>query len=117
MLSLSKHDVAIRFTNNNRMPAYVIVNVDTKHLAEYERYKEMAQETVAEYGGRYMVRGGKMQVLEGSWNPTRIVVLEFPSYERAVEWWHSTEYGPAKALRQRLSTTDMILVDGYQLKP
>ncbi|MBV9057346.1 MAG: DUF1330 domain-containing protein, partial [Candidatus Eremiobacteraeota bacterium] len=64
------------------MSAYIIVNVDTTHPKEYERYKEMAQETVARYGGRYIVRGGTMQVLEGSWNPTRIVVLEFPSYER-----------------------------------
>jgi uncharacterized protein (DUF1330 family) len=95
------------------MPAYVIVNVDTKHPEEYERYKEMAQRTVEQYGGRYIVRGGEMNVLDGSWQPTRVVVLEFPSYERAHEWWHSTEYAPAKELRQRLSTTDLLIVDGY----
>jgi uncharacterized protein (DUF1330 family) len=99
------------------MPAYVIVNVDTKHPEEYERYKEMAQETVAQYGGRYIVRGGNMELLEGSWTPTRIVILEFPSYERAREWWHSAEYAPAKELRQRLSTTDLLIVDGYYLPP
>jgi uncharacterized protein (DUF1330 family) len=98
-----------------KMPAYVIVNVDTKHPEQYEEYKEMAQATVAQYGGRYIVRGGKMEMLEGAWSPTRIVVLEFPSYERAHEWWHSTEYAPAKALRQRLSTTDLLIVDGYDL--
>ncbi len=95
------------------MPAYVIVNVHTAHPQEYEHYKDMAQKTVAQYGGRYLVRGGKMKVLEGSWEPTRIVVLEFPSYEKALEWWHSTEYAPAKALRQKLSTTDLLIVEGY----
>jgi uncharacterized protein (DUF1330 family) len=95
------------------MSAYVIVNVDTKHPQEYERYKEMAQKTVAQYGGRYLVRGGQMNVLEGLWEPTRIVILEFPSYEKAHEWWHSTEYAPAKQLRQRLSATDLLIVEGY----
>lgn len=95
------------------MPAYVIVNVDTKHPEEYEHYKELAQRTVALYGGRYLARGGQMDVLEGSWAPTRIVILEFDSYERASQWWHSAEYAPAKALRQRLSTTDLLIVDGY----
>jgi uncharacterized protein (DUF1330 family) len=96
------------------MSAYVIVNVDTKHPQEYEHYKQMAQETVAQYGGRYLVRGGQMNVLEGSWEPTRIVVLEFPSYKKAHEWWHSAEYAPAKELRQRLSTTDLLIVEGYE---
>jgi uncharacterized protein (DUF1330 family) len=99
------------------MSAYVIVNVDTKHPEEYERYKEMAQKTVAEYGGRYLARGGRMQLLEGSWKPTRIVILEFPSYEKAHAWWHSGEYAFAKALRQRLSTTDLLIVDGYVQGP
>ncbi|HMF29224.1 MAG TPA: DUF1330 domain-containing protein [Candidatus Cybelea sp.] len=96
------------------MSAYVIVNVDTKNPKEYERYKEMAEETVAQYGGRYLARGGQMKVLEGSWEPTRIVILEFPSYEKAHEWWHSAEYAPAKELRQRLSTTDLLIVEGYR---
>ncbi len=97
------------------MPAYVIVNVHTEHPQEYERYKEIAEKTVAQYGGRYLVRGGQMNVLEGSWEPTRIVVLEFPTYEKAHEWWQSAEYAPAKELRQRLSTTDLLIVDGYRM--
>jgi uncharacterized protein (DUF1330 family) len=95
------------------MPAYVIVNVSTRDPEQYERYKQMAQETVAQFGGRYLVRGGKMQVLEGAWAPTRIVVLQFESYERALAWWHSAEYAPAKQLRQSLSVTDLVIVDGY----
>jgi uncharacterized protein (DUF1330 family) len=95
------------------MSAYVIVNVNTNQPEEYEHYKEMAQKIVAQYGGRYLARGGPMSVLEGTWNPTRIVILEFPTYEKALEWWHSAEYAPAKELRQRLSTTDLLIVDGY----
>jgi uncharacterized protein (DUF1330 family) len=95
------------------MSAYVIVNVDTRQPEEYERYKEMAQKTVAQYGGRYIARGGPMSVLEGTWTPTRIVILEFPTFEKAHEWWQSAEYAPAKELRQRLSTTDLLIVDGY----
>ena len=96
------------------MPAYVIVNVNTSDPEKYEDYKKMAQETVTKFGGRYLVRGGAMKVLEGSWNPTRIVVLEFDSYERANAWWHSEEYAPAKELRQSLSTTDLLVVDGFE---
>jgi uncharacterized protein (DUF1330 family) len=99
------------------MPAYVIVNVDTKHPGEYEHYKEMAQKTVAQYGGRYLVRGGRMMMMEGTWRPTRIVVLEFPTYEQAHKWWHSDEYAPAKVLRQRLATSDLLIIDGYSPDP
>jgi uncharacterized protein (DUF1330 family) len=55
-----------------------------------------------------------MKVLEGQWSPTRLVVLVFDSFEKAHEWWESEAYAPAKALRQRLSTTDMVLVDGWE---
>jgi uncharacterized protein (DUF1330 family) len=95
------------------MAAYVIVNVATADPTQYETYKELAQRTVAQYGGRYVARGGTMRVLEGSWQPTRIVILKFETFERALEWWNSPEYAAAKALRQRISTTDIVLVDGY----
>ncbi|HXO17700.1 MAG TPA: DUF1330 domain-containing protein [Candidatus Dormibacteraeota bacterium] len=95
------------------MSAYVIVNVDTTDPVKYEEYKTMAQDAVARFGGRYLVRGGKMNVVEGDWRPTRIVILEFDSFDTATAWWESELYAPAKALRQRLSTTDMVIVDGY----
>ena len=62
------------------------------------------------YDGRYVIRGGQCETLEGDWTPGRFVMLEFPSRERAREWWESPEYAPAKAIRQAISTTDMILV-------
>lgn len=95
------------------MPAYVIVDVDTDRPEEYEEYKRMAQQVVADYGGRYLVRGGRMRIAEGAWKPTRIVILQFDSYERAIEWWESPDYAPAKALRQKLANSDLVIVDGY----
>ena len=94
------------------MSAYVIVNVDTRDPQRYEGYKAMAQDAVKAFGGRYLARGGRMKVVEGDWRPTRMVVLEFESFDRAVEWWESVLYAPAKALRQSLSATDMVIVDG-----
>ena len=84
------------------MAAYVLVNVDTSNPVEYEEYKAMAQDAVARFGGRYLVRGGRMKVLEGGWTPKRLVVLVFDSFELANEWWESELYAPAKRLRQRL---------------
>jgi uncharacterized protein (DUF1330 family) len=94
------------------MPAYVVVDITVRDKAEYERYKGAAAAAVAAYGGRYLVRGGNVQVLEGSWLPPRFVILEFPTAEAARAWWASSEYGPAKALRQRVADTNMILVEG-----
>jgi uncharacterized protein (DUF1330 family) len=94
------------------MPAYVVVDITVRDKAEYERYKGAAAAAVAAYGGRYLVRGGNVQVLEGSWLPPRFVILEFPTVEAARAWWASSEYAPAKALRQRIADTNMILVEG-----
>jgi uncharacterized protein (DUF1330 family) len=64
------------------------------------------------YGGRYLVRGGAAETLEGSWVPKRLVILEFPNTQRARDWWSSPEYAAAKALRQSCASTLMILVEG-----
>lgn len=94
------------------MPAYVVVNVTVRDRDAYERYKRLATESVALYGGRYLVRGGGTEILEGEWRPSRFVILEFPTVERGRAWWTSREYGPAKALRQSCADTDMLLVEG-----
>ena len=94
------------------MPAYVVVEVTVKDAETYERYKQLAPPAIGLYGGRYLARGGKTEVLEGTWDTPRFVILEFPSYERAREWWSSPEYAPAKALRQASTSTDMLLVEG-----
>jgi uncharacterized protein (DUF1330 family) len=94
------------------MPAYLIVEVEVTDPAGYAGYKKMVPPTLAAYGGRFLVRGGECETLEGEWRPKRIVVLEFPSVARAKEWWASPEYRAAKALRQRTAKTQMIVVEG-----
>ena len=94
------------------MPAYVIAHIDVKDPVRYEDYKKMSPVSIEKFGGRFVARGGKTEVLEGTWQPKRLVLLEFPSVERAREWWASAEYAPAKALRQATSIGDMIIVEG-----
>ena len=94
------------------MAAYVVVQVDVTDPVRYEDYKRMVPASMAKYGGRFIVRGGRTETLEGSWAPSRFVLVEFPSMERARAWWASEEYAEAKALRQATSSTEMILVEG-----
>jgi uncharacterized protein (DUF1330 family) len=94
------------------MSAYVVVNITVRDRETYERYKQLAAPAVATYGGRYLVRGGPTECLEGSWRPSRFVILEFPSVEAGQAWWASPEYEPAKALRQSCAETEMVLVEG-----
>lgn len=94
------------------MSAYVIVDIVVHDPGRYEEYKRLAGPTVLQYGGRYVVRGGHTEKLEGSREPHRVVVLEFPTLGRAREWWNSPEYAPAKAIRLQVATSDMILVEG-----
>jgi len=94
------------------MPAYIIVEVDVTNPTLYEDYKKLTPGSLIPYDGKFIVRGGQTQTLEGDWTPGRIVVLEFPSAEKAQAWWSSEGYAPAKAIRQSASTTRMILVEG-----
>lgn len=94
------------------MPAYIVVNVDVKDPERYARYRDMAPPSIARYGGRYIARGGATEVLEGTYQPKRFVILEFPDADRARAWWSSPEYAEGKKLRQASASTDMILVEG-----
>jgi uncharacterized protein (DUF1330 family) len=94
------------------MPVFVVVQIDVHDPVTYEGYKEMATATIGMYGGRYALRGGSVKTLEGTWNPKRLVILEFPTAERAQAWWDSPEYAGPKAIRQRCANTEMILVEG-----
>jgi uncharacterized protein (DUF1330 family) len=96
------------------MPAYVVLDVVVRDPVRYERYKQLAAPTVAAYGGRYLVRGGATETLEGGWRPSRLVILEFPTIQRGQAWWTSPEYAPAKAIRQSCAETQMLLVDGLE---
>jgi uncharacterized protein (DUF1330 family) len=92
--------------------AYVVVQITVENQVVYERYKRLAPPSIAAHGGRYLARGGKSEVLEGAWQPSRLVVLEFPSPERARAWWNSPEYAEAKSLRRQSAHTDMRLIEG-----
>lgn len=94
------------------MAAYVMVDIEIQDPVMYEEYRRVAPPSIAVYGGRYIVRGGAVDVLEGDWHPQRVVVLEFPTVERARAWWSSPEYAPAKAIRQASAHTEMIVVGG-----
>ncbi len=94
------------------MSAYVIVDIEVHDPDRYEEYKKMAFATVSAYDGEYVVRGGRAEGLEGDWEPRRVVMLRFPSFERAKEWWASKDYAPAKALRQATADSRMMVVEG-----
>jgi uncharacterized protein (DUF1330 family) len=101
------------------MSAYVISEVDVKDAAGFEAYRTLAARTIAQYGGRYLVRGGAAEVAEGGPPPKNIIVVEFPSMVRLREWYASPEY--AEALKHRRTALDrrLIFVEGVppQVKP
>lgn len=94
------------------MAAYMIFDVTVNDPETYEGYKKLTPVTLTLYDGKFVVRGGIAETIEGNWKPGRVVVLEFPSAERAREWWNSPEYAPAKTIRQSAAFTNMILVEG-----
>jgi uncharacterized protein (DUF1330 family) len=94
------------------MRAYVIVEISIHDPVLYEEYKKLTPDSIAEYGGKFVVRGGRTLPMEGDWRPQRIVVAEFPSMERAEEWWHSDNYEKAKKIRHASADTKMIIVEG-----
>ena len=95
------------------MSAYVIVEIEVTDPVGYEEYKQQAAATVHKYGGKYIVRGGKTEVLEGGWKPKRIVVLEFPTIERAKEWLNCPEYAEPRKLRHKTAKTNMLVIEGF----
>jgi len=94
------------------MPAYVIADLDVTDPAGFEEYRKVVPATIEKYGGRYLVRGGTMETLEGDWPWKRVVVLEFPSLEQAKRWYNSEDYRDPKALRFKTAKTKVILVEG-----
>ena len=94
------------------MPAYIVVEVEVHDPETYENYKAMVLPSLTEYGGRFLVRGGRIETLEGDWSPKRFVMVEFPSVDKAKAWWDSAGYAEAKALRQATAKTQMIVVEG-----
>jgi uncharacterized protein (DUF1330 family) len=92
--------------------AYVIAEVEVTDPAIYEEYRKLVPATIAQYGGRYLVRGGAVETKEGSWQPRRLVVLEFASMDQARKWYASPEYARALPLRQKAARSKVLLVEG-----
>jgi uncharacterized protein (DUF1330 family) len=96
------------------MSAYVIAEIEIVDPAPYEEYRKQVLAVVTKYGGKFLVRGGKVEPKEGGWTPKRIVVLEFPSMAQAQKFYDSAEYAPLIKLRQKASKGKLILVEGAQ---
>jgi uncharacterized protein (DUF1330 family) len=94
------------------MPAYFIVDIEVTDPAEFERYRPLAAASIDHFGGKYVVRGGKTELLEGGPEPHRIVVLEFADAEAARRWYHSPEYQEALKIRLASARGRVFLVEG-----
>lgn len=90
----------------------MIAIVDVSDADGYAEYSKHVPATIAKYGGRYLVRGGKMELREGRWPGPRTVILEFPSLARALEWYDSPEYRPLRPVRQANSTAQIAFFEG-----
>ena len=94
------------------MPAYVIVRVDVTDMDTYKEYTKHTPATVEQYGGKFIVRGGDVTVLEGENETRRVVILEFDTVEAATAWYHSPEYQSAKSIRVNAADAQFIVIDG-----
>lgn len=94
------------------MAAYIVVEVEIKNPIEYEDYKKLSGPAVEAFGGKFIVRGGKTETLEGNWSPERFVIIEFPTVEKAKEWWNSELYSKAKVIRYRTAESKMLVAEG-----
>jgi uncharacterized protein (DUF1330 family) len=92
--------------------AYVFAEMEVTDPAAYEDYRKQVLAVVTKYGGKFIVRGGKVVSKEGGWAPKRMVALEFPSMEQALKWYDSPEYAPLIKLRQKASKGKLIIVEG-----
>jgi uncharacterized protein (DUF1330 family) len=94
------------------MPAYVIAETDVHDPEQYERYKAASPSAIAAAGGRFLARGGELVVLEGDWQPERLVVLEFDDLQAARRWFDSSEYRQARRLREGAASLRIVAVEG-----
>ena len=94
------------------MAGLIIVDIEVTDPVRYEEYKRLASAAIAAHGGRYLVRGGRSEVLDGEWTPRRLVVLEFDSVQQAKAWRASPEYAEAKKVRETCARANMIVVEG-----
>ena len=94
------------------MSGFVIANIDVKDPEAYKEYVGKVVPTVQKFGGEYIIRAGEYKIVEGEWQNPRTVVIKFPNYEKALEWYDSEEYKPIKPIRMKNSVGNMIIIKG-----
>lgn len=97
------------------MAVYVIIDISVRQQAakaDYAQYIEKVRPIVEKYGGRYLVRGGKITPVAGDWKPERVILIEFPSSDHVAQWWNSPEYKAIAGLREQSTLAKAILVEG-----
>jgi uncharacterized protein (DUF1330 family) len=94
------------------MAAYLVADVEVLDAGAYEQYKQALPASLEPFGARYVVRGGAAEVLEGDWNPARLVIIEFPDMARLKAWYASPAYRPLIALRQRCARARLLAIEG-----
>ncbi len=99
------------------MTALLISDVTVRDAEAFQIYRTRAAASIAQYGGRYLARGGAIEPLEGTWEPRAIIIVEFPSMEQARAWYSSPEYASALEVRDAALSRDLILVDGISVPP
>jgi uncharacterized protein (DUF1330 family) len=95
------------------MAGYLIAEIEVTDPAGYEEYRRRVPASIERHGGRYLVRGGATETVEGDWKPRRLVVLEFPSLAQARAFYESEEYQALKAIRVRCSRGSVVLAEGF----
>jgi uncharacterized protein (DUF1330 family) len=99
------------------MPAYLLCDVTLKDREKLIEYLSLSEHTLAAFGGRFLAQAGRIDVFEGEWKPSTIIIAEFPTTDKAREWYSSTEYAPALAIKHLAFEREMIVVDGLMSSP
>jgi uncharacterized protein (DUF1330 family) len=94
------------------MTAYIVLDIEVHDPIGYDEYKKLAPAAVELYGGKYIARGGKTETLEGTWSPSRLVILQFENSEQAKQWLNSPEYSAARKMRHQTANSQMIVIEG-----
>lgn len=94
------------------MAAFILANIRVTDPEGFQTYREQVAPCIARGGGVYRVRGGSTEVKEGDWQPSRLVILEFPTLAAAQAWYASDDYAPIRAIRERTAITDVVIVEG-----
>ena len=94
------------------MSGYVIANINVKNPEAYKEYVGKVKPTVEKFGGEYLVRNGEFKVIDGEWKHPRTVVIKFPSYDKAMEWYNSAEYKPIKQIRLDNAESNGMIIEG-----